>query len=333
MSTQPPWQPPKSDREGLPSYSPYPLSPEEDEIDLMEIARELWKGRFLIVAITSCALIFSVVYALWQAPQYKAEVLLSPVASRETQSTGAQLAAQYGGLASVMGIDLGGRGTGSVDAYLAILKSRKFIQHFIEEQNLLPVLFESEWDAKHTRWRGDIPSASEAYRAFYPSMKVSKDVKTGLVTLTLYSGEPKRAALWANQLVKSLNNHIREGGREEASKSIQYLEQQIKKTSWVEVREILYRLMEKEIQSLTLTDAREEFAFSIIDPAVVPDGRESPKRRQMVMLGGVIGFVASIFVVFLLHFIKKHIPPQKLEAFDFTKGLKQRFRKKEVVMP
>jgi uncharacterized protein involved in exopolysaccharide biosynthesis len=53
-----------------------------------------------------------------------------------------------------------------------------------------------------------------------------------------------------------------------------------------------------------LANVQEEFAFRVIDPAVVPEVRSKPKRKLIVVLGGVLGGMFSIFLAFFLNFLR-----------------------------
>ena len=79
----------------------------DDEIDLRQLFRVLWAGKWLIVGITFAAAVIAVVVALMLPNIYRAEALLAPNDQKGAGGLSA-LAAQYGGLASLAGINLGG---------------------------------------------------------------------------------------------------------------------------------------------------------------------------------------------------------------------------------
>lgn len=291
----------------------------EDEINLLEVAQKIWDGRWIISMVTLLSTAVAVFVALTSPLVYKAEVLMVPVAGGAQQGQLSQLSSQFGGLASLAGISLGGGQPNNVDAYLATLKSRKFIQRFAEQQGLLPILFAGQWDATKNSWRGEKPTTWQIYRTLNSSFNVSKDIKTGLVTISVASGDPEQAAEWANQLVHMLNAYIREETIAEAKRGLTYLQQQIQQTSLVGMQEVLYKLVEQQIQTITLAEVREQFAFSVIDPAVVPEQRESPKRRQMVTVGTVFGFLAGIVIVLIWSFLRQRFPEKMGSLSNFVK--------------
>jgi uncharacterized protein involved in exopolysaccharide biosynthesis len=47
-----------------------------------------------------------------------------------------------------------------------------------------------------------------------------------------------------------------------------------------------------------VADGRVEYAFQVVDPAVAPEMRYSPKRTLIVMISTLIGLLASIGAAF-----------------------------------
>ncbi|MCW4630978.1 Wzz/FepE/Etk N-terminal domain-containing protein [Marinomonas rhodophyticola] len=104
-----------NDNYNFPSQ-PYPHH--DDEIDLKELFLALWRGKWIIILITFVFAVGGVLYALSQPNTYKAEAVLA--SANDNQSGGlAGMAAQFGGLASLAGINLGGGGTDSKAMALA----------------------------------------------------------------------------------------------------------------------------------------------------------------------------------------------------------------------
>ncbi|QWL01176.1 Wzz/FepE/Etk N-terminal domain-containing protein, partial [Vibrio parahaemolyticus] len=70
-------------KESNPNYLPYPPQSKstDDEIDLRELFKALWKGKWIIIATTFIFVIGSVLYALSFPNIYKADALLAPTES------------------------------------------------------------------------------------------------------------------------------------------------------------------------------------------------------------------------------------------------------------
>ncbi len=119
-----------------PPYPPYYLHSQvaaDDEIDLRELFSALWKGKWVILLFTVVFAAGGVFYALSQPNTYKATAVLAS-ASESGKGGMATMAAQFGGLASLAGINLGGGGADNKAMALAVLQSRLFINAFIHKQ-------------------------------------------------------------------------------------------------------------------------------------------------------------------------------------------------------
>lgn len=234
---------------------------------------------------------------------------MAPV-TEEKGSNLSNLAGQFGGLAALAGVNLGGGG-GTKDESIAFLKSRALTEKFIKDENLLPVLFSENWDSENKKWNvekpEDTPTMWDAYKIFNKSIrKVSEDRKTGLVTLAIEWKDPKLAADWAGKLVERVNKHMRERAVQESEKNLKYLKNALSRTSSVEVQEAIYGIIESQIKTIMLSKSREEYSFKVIDPPVVPEDRIKPKRRQIVMLGFIIGIFLGVFIAFGRNYIKQN---------------------------
>ncbi len=288
-------------------YPPYYIQqPVDDEIDLLEYWDLLWQSKALIAVITVTITALATAIALLMSPVYKAEVTLAPAAGEK--SKGFSLGG-LGGLASLAGISgVTGNGAGVKEA-LSILNSRAFLSDFFEREQLLSVLFYKQWDAKKATWlveEDKQPTMWDAYKRFTKGiLSTNIDKDSGMVILSISWRDPELAAKWANLLVVRLNAHMREQAISEASKSIEYLQNQINQTSVLEMQQMLYSLVEEETKKIMLANVRNEYAFKVIDPAVVPEEKIKPKRALIAVLGLVLGLFFSVFFVFFREFVRK----------------------------
>jgi uncharacterized protein involved in exopolysaccharide biosynthesis len=287
-----------------PGYPPpWAYYPPEDEIDLGEYWKLMVKNRKLIGIITGACTLIALIVAFLMTPIYRAETLLAPV-SYEKSGGLAALAGQFGDIASLMGVNLGGGS--SVDESIAALKSREVATAFIKEHRLKRILFADRWDpakktwAKHW-WSSGVgngtPTDWDAYSIFDSIRSVDVDSKTNLVTLTIEWKNPVLAAKWTNDLVKQVNAVRRQEAVTDAENSIRYLQEQLANTSSVEVQQAIYRLIEAQTKNKMLASTREEYAFKVIDPAVAPERKAKPRRSVIVVLGTIAGMVLGVVIV------------------------------------
>ena len=274
-----------------------------DEIKLRDVFGAIWRFR---IAVLTCLIICTcagVALALLSDKKYQAEIVVSTVSDEGLSSRlgglGA-LASQYGGLASLAGISIGGNN--KRDETIAVLQSEFLTERYINDHNLLPVLFSRDWDSSTGKWKitdkKRIPTLWKANRYFSKSIrKVTDEKRTGLVYLKIEWKDPVVAAQWANDLVKLTNSYLREKAIVESENSIAYLREQGAKTDSVDARHAIYSVMENEINKQMLAREREEYALKIIDPAVPPERPSSFGPLGKGIFGFAAGLMLSMFLV------------------------------------
>ena len=82
--------------------------PQEEEIDLVEVIQKLWKNRKLILKITVVFMVLGILVALFSPKEYTAGCTMVP------QSGDKKVGGNLSGLASMVGINLGGAVSGEV---------------------------------------------------------------------------------------------------------------------------------------------------------------------------------------------------------------------------
>lgn len=275
----------------------YAETTNQSEFDLVSLIRVTWKHRFLVGGVAFVAALVAVVIALNTKPVYRAEVVITEAHAGEMGgATGGGLANQLGGLASMAGITLGG-GSGASRSDVAVLKSRHLIEEFVKRNDLVPVMFEGS-KKQPTLWL--------AVKHFQEGvLRISEDARQGKTTLSIDWTDAETAARWANGLVALCNELIRNRALEEATRNVAYLKEEINKTNVVELQRVMYDLVKNETKTLMLANARAEYAFTIVDPAVAPELRIRPQRTLMVAVGGVIGLTVGIALAYMLELIKR----------------------------
>lgn len=267
--------------------------------------RRLWdiflRYRLVFLFVTVPVVGLALLYALTTKPTYRAEVLLAPAAEELEAGGLSALAGQFGGLASLAG--MGSFGSADKVRALAVLKSRAFTEDFISSNNLVPVLFEDDWDESAGAWKfddaDDVPTMRDAFEKFDRDVRrVIEERDTGLVRLTIDWHDRHKAAAWANELVARLNDRMRAMAIDEATRSIDYLNTELSGNSVVGVRQGIYKIIEKQVETAMLANVNKEFAFKVIDPAVATDADKYVWPKKLVIL-----VVAFVFAVLLAAFL------------------------------
>ncbi len=281
----------------------YGMMPEEDEIDLLEYWRVIWEKRLLIAGVSFLAAVLAAGISLTMPNIYRAEALLASVGGEDSKGGISSVLGGLGGLASLAGVSLGSGG--SVEQNIAVLKSREFIWGFVKDEKLMPILFEDDWDAETKQWLAENeeerPSLWDAWRLLVKNgtLQVNVDKDSGLIHLSMDWQDPELASVWVNKLVQRINAYLREQAIAQSQEKLKYLNHELSKTVIEENRQALYGLISTEQKQAMLANTQQDFAFRVIDSAVVPDEKIKPKRAIIVVLTAFVAFFLSIIFVFV----------------------------------
>jgi uncharacterized protein involved in exopolysaccharide biosynthesis len=261
----------------------------------------LLKRWYVIAVLAVVGGALAVISANWIRPVYRSEALLAPVQTDGGASGLNALLGQFGGLASLAGVDLPQRSDSNVA--VETLRSRDLAVRLIESENLLPVLFGDRWDAARHAWKeNEQPTLNEALLLFDRRVRaVRQDPRTGMVRIGVEWTDPVAATAWTSKLIEMTNRVLREREISEAEQTIAALQLEIENASNLEVRTALYRLIEAQLKSKSVAAGREQFAFRVIDPALAPDADKPiwPRRSVLAALGLAIGATLGLLVVLL----------------------------------
>ncbi len=299
---------------------------QEDEISFLELFSLAWKGKWIIIGVTFLFAIASVAIALSLPNVYKSTALVKPVENEGRNSLGA-LASQFGGLASLAGLNLNSGGVPDSVIAVEIMKSWGFIEDFIIKHDLaVPLMAVKNWDKQsgtllldeslydqaskkwiRTNLSGKMaePTSWELYKVFKENISFSNDKETGLVSISVSYLSPAIAKQWVDWLVQDINKYMKDKALIEAEESISYLESQLNHTSVAEIRMVFSELIQEQHKTKMLAQVSDEYVFKTISEARVPEERESPNRVLICILGTLLGGMLSTFFVLLIGLIRK----------------------------
>ncbi|EOK5971800.1 Wzz/FepE/Etk N-terminal domain-containing protein [Vibrio parahaemolyticus] len=297
-----------------------------DDIEFRELLTAIWKGKWFIFGITLMFAVGSIFYTLSLPNIYKASALLAPSES-STGGSLSKIAGQFGGIAALAGVNLSGGDTSQADLAIQVLKSRQFVESFIERHDLIiPLMAVKDWDMrnnqliiddniydkKNNEWlrkakelRKPKPSAQEAFDVFSREIiNITKDKENGLYRISVSYYSPFVAQKWVNWLIADINNVMRERVLKETSLNLSYLKSQLQKTSVADMQSTFYKLIEEQTKSLMLAEVQDEFVFKTIDPAVAPEIKSGPKRALIVIFCTLLGGILSVGGVLIRTILK-----------------------------
>lgn len=308
-----------------------PINAHGDEIQINKLINIIWQSKIFIICLTSIFAITAAMLALYTPNEYRSTVLLAPA----TQSSGAgglaKLAGQFGGLASLAGIDIGGNAAEDKSIFaMEIIKTWGFLEKFIDENEIhVQVIATKGWnsatnelvidqniyDVTNNRWVAESdenknedgkPSSWEMYEELKDRIAINQDKNSGLISLSVEHFSPHIAKEWTDKLVDAINRHIQDKDREEATRSIEYLNEKIDETNNAEMQIIFYQLIEEQTKTLMLAEVSSEYALKTLSPAKVPEVKVKPNRALIVILGIFLGAMLSVLIVLIRNIREFH---------------------------
>lgn len=237
-----------------------PQQPEEQEIDLIELAQKVWAERKLVFKACGIAVIVALVVAFSIPKEYATSVTLAPETGGKSVSGG------IGALASMAGISLGassGEDALSPELYPDIVSSTPFLINLFdvrvksEEAEVDTMLYAYLKEYQRSPWWSAITSApfkvlgwtmslfrdeqpeegdakldpfhltkgeSGIAKALGSRLAVSVDKKTGVTTLTVTMQDALISASLTDTVMHSLQNYITDYRTNKARHDLAYME-------------------------------------------------------------------------------------------------------------
>jgi uncharacterized protein involved in exopolysaccharide biosynthesis len=203
----------------------------ENEIELTELLRALYRRWRLIFKVTAAAAVVSAVVSLLLPIYYKAETRILPPQD-QGNNLAAQLMSQAGGMITLAGGDVGLKSRGEL--FIGMLQSRTVLDRMVDRFDLKKLY--------NAKFRED------ARNALIGLLEAREDRKSGIITLTVEDKDPKRSADMANAFIEELRSLAGGLAITEAAERRLFFEEQIR-----HARESLSRAEEdlKEFQQKT----------------------------------------------------------------------------------
>jgi len=101
----------------------------------------------------------------------------------------------------------------------------------------------------------------------------------------------------------------------EYQKSINFIQEQLNNsTSSASLETVMFNLIEELTKKIMIANVREEYAFKIIDPAVVPEKKYAPSKRNIVIISFIVGLFISVFSIAIITSGKKIISDYRIHT-------------------
>lgn len=301
-----------------------PINDFDDEIDLREVFNALLEGKWIIISFTAFISIIGVIYSLLLPNIYESKAMLVPVDSSNDSISSAL--GSYSGLASMAGIQLPSKSNqnNSSQAKHKISSLSFFKNNIMPNIDLAELMAVKSWepqtntlvfnneiyDTKSNTWVRDysypqkqIPSAQESFEEFKKHIILEDNKKAGFFSVSIKHQSPFVAQKWVELVVNEVNDFYREKDRSESEIALRFLNKQISMTNLSEIKQLLAMLLQEEVKTLTLIEAKEFYVFDYIDPPDIMELKSEPKRALICIIFVLLGGCLSIIFVLLRHYV------------------------------
>lgn len=285
------------------------------EIDIRDLFKVLWLGKYTIIAITTVFAVASIFYALSIPNQYKATALLAP---SKTESSGLPSSfGQLGGLASLAGVNLNSSLSNETQMAKAIMVSWNFIEAFIKNNNLAVELVAVEswnqktnelqinneiYDVKNKKWLVEKPSSWSLFKSFSSRLSVL-DTNAGFLSISIEHYSPHVAKKWLDLYIAEINKYMQELQVSKVNNNINYLEQQIESTSIAEMKVVFFTIIEEQIKNEMLAKASPDYIFTPVSASMLPEEKSQPARAIICIVLTLVGGILSVLIVLVRQYV------------------------------
>lgn len=264
---------------------------EEEEIDLLDLIKVLWKNKQLIAISAGVFLFLAIIVSLIQSPVYKSEMKFVAEGSGSNEYSLGGL----GGFASLAGISSGG----DSQNFMVILESRSFREDLIKDYEMYAYYIEkAEIDLEKIP-KEEQPTIYDVAKWLGAISLINLDEKSGVYSIAIELDDPVKATEIANNYFLELVKYLKEKNITKSRRNREFIEKQLA------VVEKKLKLHEEDLRTLE----KHYGTVSILDEA-----------KEVIML--VAGFKKSVMEAGVqLEIAKEFAGSRNIEVQKLTKEI------------
>lgn len=250
---------------------------EEDEIDLIDLLKTIYKNRKLIIGIATLVTILGIAFAMLQKKTYTSEITFVEQKSSNSSS-------MLSSLASSIPFGLAGNlGSGESDSLVTVLESRKFRTEIAEKLKLREYIIKATKMKPEAQEKFDMINVVEWVKS---NVTVNQDTKTGVYKVSVKLEDKEMAAKIANEYFTILDNYIKNTKLDKNKINREYLEKQVESVEKdLDYKQGLLKSFEKKYNTASI-EADSKIA---LESAAMIKGEIIKTESQLNVARGVYG--------------------------------------------
>ena len=281
----------------------------DEFLDTKELVKIIFNSRIIIFTLTLLSILTSLIISLYLKNLYTSDTVLE-VRKRDDASSSLS---QYSELAALGGIDIPANSdTNRGVLAIQIINSRDFFESLLDKYEIKAQIMASKdfdtstgqiiydkriynddkkiWTRKISPPLKPEPHLIEVHKKFLKDiLSVSQNKKTGFITISVTHHSPIFAKELLDIIVREINESYRNRELNEAS-SIAFLQNQIPKYQLIGNKNVIFSLMEKQINTQMMAEVQEDYLLMVIDSPFIPIKKSWPSRILILIVGSFVGF-------------------------------------------
>lgn len=250
---------------------------EEDEIDLIDLLKTIYKNRKLIIGIATLVTILGIAFAMLQKKTYTSEITF---VEQKSSSSSSMLSSLASSIPFGLGSSLGSSESSSL---LTILDSRAFRIKIAEKLKLRDYIVETSKMRSEAQENFDIINVSEWLKKV---AVVTQDTKTGVYKISVELEDKEMAAKIANEYFIILDDYLKNTKLDKSKLNREYLEKQVESIEKdLEYKQDLLKGFEKKYNTASI-EADSKIA---LESAAMIKGEIIKTESQLNVARGVYG--------------------------------------------
>ena len=89
--------------------------------------------------------------------------------------------------------------------------------------------------------------------------------------------------------------------------SLEYLNKKLVDTNVNALQKGISDLILQQIEIINLSEISDEYALKIVDSPTSPETKSKPYRTWLTLVGGLMGFILSVFMVLILYYTNRKV--------------------------